>query len=431
MSDMAPTGTDLVAGTPGIRTAAHVVAGWAPRRGVDGSSGGRGPRSAARSSGSTAGGSSTSRLRRSAGDSASATARRRVAARARSAAGDGSISARARPAGAAAPLGSGSRRSACRLPRLPARRRSSSAPSASRRRRLGRRRLRRGRRSSARALGPWRPASSARGGEASGAAAWGRRRRPAPRCRTGRRPGGAAGRAGAPWPASSSLRCSGGAAGVDERAHRRERRRLEHRRPAVGAVGRLQRRRRRLAEPAGQRAGERHAGLGRHRRQPQGAHDPADVERGLDVGEPQRQLLVLLGDQRRLQLGGQLARRLVAGDDRVVGRGDDAAQVAQVEVLELALRRLGPVEPVGDAQPRDQLLGHLHHRRLRHLRLALGLQPGVVLAQPLAHGGDALQRQLGDRALLLGQRRRAPRCGAACPAAAASASGAAAPRAAA
>ena len=74
-------------------------------------------------------------------------------------------------------------------------------------------------------------------------------------------------------------------------------------------------------------------------------------------------------------------------------------------MLELALGGLGAVEPVGDAQAREQLLGHLQHGGLGHLRLALGLQPGVVLAQPLAHGGDALQRELGDRPLLLGQRR--------------------------
>src|SRR6185436_15486961 len=40
-----------------------------------------------------------------------------------------------------------------------------------------------------------------------------------------------------------------------------------------------------------------------------------------------------------------------------------------------------------------------------HLRLALGLQPHVVLAQPLTHRGHALQGQLGDRTLLLGRRR--------------------------
>ncbi len=95
--------------------------------------------------------------------------------------------------------------------------------------------------------------------------------------------------------------------------------------------------------------------------------------------------------------------RLVAGHHRVVGGGHDAAQVAQVEVLHLTLGRVGAVEPVGDAQPGDEVLGHSHHGGLRHLRLALGSQPGVVLAQALAHGSDALQRQLGDRPLLLRQ----------------------------
>jgi hypothetical protein len=50
------------------------------------------------------------------------------------------------------------------------------------------------------------------------------------------------------------------------------------------------------------------------------------------------------------QLGRELTRRLVTSDQRVVGRGDDAAQVAQVEMRQLPLGRLGAVEPVGDAK---------------------------------------------------------------------------------
>ena len=53
--------------------------------------------------------------------------------------------------------------------------------------------------------------------------------------------------------------------------------------------------------------------------------------------------------QRRLERGGERTRGLVAGDQRVVGRRHHAAQVAEVEVLELALRGLGVVQPVGDA----------------------------------------------------------------------------------
>ena len=189
-------------------------------------------------------------------------------------------------------------------------------------------------------------------------------------------------------------------------ADRRERHRLQHRRPAIRPVGGLQRGGRRLGQTRGQRAGERDAGLRRLRRQPQGPHHPADLEGRLDVGEPQGQLLVLLRHQRRLERGGERTGGLVAGDQRVVGRRHDAAQVAQVEVLELALRGLGAVQPVGDAELGEQVLGHLHHRRLRHLRLALGLQADVVLAQPLAHGRHPLQGELGDGALLLRRRRQ-------------------------
>ena len=64
------------------------------------------------------------------------------------------------------------------------------------------------------------------------------------------------------------------------------------------------------------RAGNGTPAFGGTRRQAQGPHDAADVERRLDVGEPQRELLVLLGDERRLERGGELARRLVAGDER-------------------------------------------------------------------------------------------------------------------
>ena len=114
--------------------------------------------------------------------------------------------------------------------------------------------------------------------------------------------------------------------------------------PSVGCNEAVVASARRVASEPG-----RDAGLRRLRRQPQGPHHPADLEGRLDVGEPQGQLLVLLRHQRRLERGGERTGGLVAGDQRVVGRRHDAAQVAQVEVLELALRGLGAVQPVGDA----------------------------------------------------------------------------------
>src|SRR5690606_18501047 len=54
-------------------------------------------------------------------------------------------------------------------------------------------------------------------------------------------------------------------------------------------------------------------------------------------------------------------------------------------------------------QLRQQLLGELEHRRLRHRGAPLGRRLRVLLAQPLAHRRHPLQRELGDRALLLRQ----------------------------
>ena len=150
---------------------------------------------------------------------------------------------------------------------------------------------------------------------------------------------------------------------------------------------------------------ERHAGLRRHRRQAQRPDHPADVDRGLDVAEPQVELLLLLDGERRLQLGGETRGGLVADDEGIVRRGHDAAQVAQVEVGELALGGLGAIDANRRRELGQQVLGHLQHGRLGHLRLAGRLRPGVVLAESLAYRGHALQGQLGDRPLLLGKRR--------------------------
>ena len=127
-----------------------------------------------------------------------------------------------------------------------------------------------------------------------------------------------------------------------------------------------------------------------------------DAERGIDVADPQVQFLVLTANERGLQFDVQCPRRLVAGDDRVVTRGDDAAQITQVEVLHLTLRRFGTIEPVGDAELGQQLLGHLDDAGLGHRRLPAGLELGVLLLDPRAHRGHSLAGQLGDRALLLG-----------------------------
>ena len=149
---------------------------------------------------------------------------------------------------------------------------------------------------------------------------------------------------------------------------------------------------------------ERHSGLRRHRRQAQGPNDATDVDCSFDVGEPQAELLVLLHGQRLLQPGGELSGGFVTNDEGIVRGGHDTSQVTQVEVGELALGRLGPIEPIGDAELWQQVLGHLQHGRLGHLRLSGGPRPGIVLAESLTHRGHPLEGELGNGALLLRQR---------------------------
>ena len=115
-----------------------------------------------------------------------------------------------------------------------------------------------------------------------------------------------------------------------------------------------------------------------------------------------RHLFGLLGDQRGLEFFGDCPGRLVTSDHRVITCCHDTAQIAQIEVLHLALSRLGSVEPVGNTQLGKHLLGHLGDARLGHLRLAVGLELGVLFFDAVAHGRHALERELGNGALLFG-----------------------------
>ncbi len=111
----------------------------------------------------------------------------------------------------------------------------------------------------------------------------------------------------------------------------------------------------------------------------------------------------MLGDQCRLQLSGDGPSRFVAGHHRVFSGGDDAAQVAQVELFDVGLGRVGTVEPLGDSKHRQQLLGHGQQTGGGHLRLAFGLQTDVLLVDGLADGRDStLKGTVGDRPLLFG-----------------------------
>ena len=113
---------------------------------------------------------------------------------------------------------------------------------------------------------------------------------------------------------------------------------------------------------------------------------------------------LLLGGQRLLERGDQVAGALVAGHGGILGGGDDTAQVAQVELVDVGRRGVSPVEPFGDAQPRQQLLGEREHSGRGNLRLALRPEPCVLLVYGLAdRGKTALHGALGDGALLLGE----------------------------
>ena len=100
------------------------------------------------------------------------------------------------------------------------------------------------------------------------------------------------------------------------------------------------------------RGRKRHPSLRGQRRQLEGAHHPTDLGGALDVGEPELELFLLLGDERRLELGGELR---VASSRTTTGSSDATTTLRrsrEVEVGELALGGLGTVEPLGHAQTR-------------------------------------------------------------------------------
>ena len=187
-------------------------------------------------------------------------------------------------------------------------------------------------------------------------------------------------------------------------ANRRERRGLEHGRPAFAGRVTGERCGGSIGKPLGELGRKRDPGLGWLRRELEGSDDPTDSDCCVDVIEPQAELLVLLGRECLLQLGGELTSCLVAGHHWIVGRSDHAPQVAQVEIVDVGLRRGCTIEPLGDAQLGQQLLGHRQHARCRDLLLAGGLQLGVLLVHSLAYRRDAtLQGALGHGALGLWQ----------------------------
>ena len=104
-----------------------------------------------------------------------------------------------------------------------------------------------------------------------------------------------------------------------------------------------------------------------------------------------------------LQFAEKVAAVLVALDSGIIGGGEHAAQIAQIEVVEIALGGFGTIEPIGDPQTRDQILSHLEHALLGHGGLALGGQCLVRGLQPLTNRLHALQGELGDGSLVLGQ----------------------------
>ena len=130
------------------------------------------------------------------------------------------------------------------------------------------------------------------------------------------------------------------------------------------------------------------------------------AERRRDLPQPRALLLVDPAGQALAQRGRQGAGLVVAG--RALGGHDDRAEVAQVELLEVGHRRLGPVPPLGGAQAGEQLLGQVDELVGLHLGLALGAGLLVLLGDRGPDGGDAaLQDLLGDRLLLgreLGER---------------------------
>ena len=159
-----------------------------------------------------------------------------------------------------------------------------------------------------------------------------------------------------------------------------------------------------LGEPRGEFLGERDPGLGGLRGQLQCPDDAADAEGGGDVVQPQQGLALLLGEQRCLEFGGQLTSCLVPGDNRVLAGGDDGAQIREGQVGEIDLRGSRTIEPLGDAQLGEQLLGHLDETGCGDLFFAFGLESGVLLSDCGTYRWyPALKRPLGNSPLLLWQ----------------------------
>ena len=112
----------------------------------------------------------------------------------------------------------------------------------------------------------------------------------------------------------------------------------------------------------------------------------------------------MLADQCLLQLGGESASAFVARHHWIFRRCNDSAEVWQCQVGEIGLGRVGTVEPLGDAQLRQQLFGHLDEASGGNLFLAFGLQASILFLDCLTNCWDAaLQRPFGNCALGLWQ----------------------------
>ena len=90
--------------------------------------------------------------------------------------------------------------------------------------------------------------------------------------------------------------------------------------PTLGRLERSQRGIGRIDEPGGDGGREDDPGLRGLGTEAEGADNPSDSERRIDVTEPQLQFLFLLLTERDAQLVGELAGGRVAGDDRSVRR---------------------------------------------------------------------------------------------------------------
>ncbi|MFM8649307.1 MAG: hypothetical protein ACKODY_06015 [Actinomycetota bacterium] len=109
------------------------------------------------------------------------------------------------------------------------------------------------------------------------------------------------------------------------------------------------------------------------------------------------------GSETGLQFIEKNAARLVTLDSGIVRRGENAAEIAQIEILEITLGCLGTVEPIGDPQTGNEILGHLQHSLFGHGGFAFGRQCLVRGLQTLTDCLHSLQREFGDGALILGK----------------------------